>query len=115
VWFGHIFGSFSEGRFGCRYSISTLVDRIASKMIVFERYFPNIKVGDIEPTNAKWGGQQSIIDDIVSFEEQLRKKSGMRPRIRAYRYGMGHFGVADSVRDSGVPTASKRRARRSHL
>lgn len=79
VWFGHIFGTGSGGRVGCRYPLPVLADQIAEKISTLRQYFPNIRVGDIEPVNAnKWGGPQSI-DDIVTFENLLRQRTGLAP------------------------------------
>jgi hypothetical protein len=78
VWFGHIFGTGNGGRVGCRYPLPVLAEQIASKIAILRQYFPKIQVGDIEPVNAKWGGQQSI-DDIVAFENLLRQRTGTAP------------------------------------
>ena len=80
VWFGHIFGHGSGGRVGCRYSISEVADRAAAKVAILRQYFPDIRIGDIEPINARTGGAQSI-DDIIAFEDLLRRKTGSVPEF----------------------------------
>jgi hypothetical protein len=78
VWFGHVVKALSDGRVGCQYGIAELVDRVATKVAVLRRSFPSIQIGDTEPINAKSGGPQSI-DDIVTFENLLRRKTGTAP------------------------------------
>lgn len=81
VWFGHHFGEGSgrlAGKRGCQYSLPELVDKIAPQIEMLRRYFPNIRVGDIEPISSKWGGKSSI-DDFVAFDELLRKRLSNTP------------------------------------
>lgn len=78
VWYGHIFEQGSGGRVGCQYSVAELADRVAPKVALLRQYFPHIQIGDIEPVNARKGGQQSI-EDIVRFETLLRQKTGFAP------------------------------------
>lgn len=80
VWFGHIADKLAKttGR-GCQYSVPQVADMAAGKIAVLRRYFPDIKIGDIEPVSARPPGGPASIDDILTFETLLRQKTGDAP------------------------------------
>jgi len=80
VWFGHIVDKLAKttGR-GCQYSVPEVADRAATKIAVLRRYFPDIKIGDIEPVTARAPGGPQYIEDVLTFEDLLRKKTGAAP------------------------------------
>ena len=80
VWFGHIVDKVSKsaGR-GCQYSVPEIAEKTAAKIAVLRRYFPDIKVGDIEPISARAPGGPQSIEDILTFEDLLRQKTGAAP------------------------------------
>ena len=80
VWFGHIVDKVakSAGR-GCRYSLPEIAEKAAAKITVLRRYFPDVKIGDIEPVSARAPGGSQSIDDILTFENLLRQKTGAAP------------------------------------
>jgi hypothetical protein len=73
VWYGHIFRTGSGDRVGCQSSVEEVAEIAASKVRLLRQYFPDIQVGDIEPVNARLGGQRSI-DDIIEFVGLLNEK-----------------------------------------
>jgi hypothetical protein len=76
VWFGHIVDKVakSAGR-GCQYGLAELADKVAPKIALLPRYFPDIKIGDIEPVTARTPGGAPSTEDILTFEG----RSGARP------------------------------------
>jgi len=72
VWYGHIFQTGSGDRVGCQLSVEAVAEIAAEKIRLLRQYFPDIQVGDIEPVNARQGGQQSI-DDVITFVDLLSK------------------------------------------
>jgi hypothetical protein len=80
VWFGHIVDKLvkTTGR-GCQYSVPEVADRAAAKIAVLRQYFPDIKIGDIEPVTARAPGGPQYIEDVLTFEDLLRKKTGAAP------------------------------------
>lgn len=80
VWFGHIVDKVSKSNGnGCRYSVPEIAEKAAAKIAVLRRYFPDIKIGDIEPVSARAPGGPQSIDDILTFENLLREKTGAAP------------------------------------
>ncbi len=80
VWFGHIVDKLQKTTgHGCQYSVPEVADRVAPKIALLRRYFPDIKIGDIEPVSARVPGGPQSIQDILSFEDLLRKKTGSAP------------------------------------
>jgi hypothetical protein len=80
VWFGHIVDKVAKGGgTGCRYGLPELAEMAARKIAVLKRYFPDIRIGDIEPITARAVGGPQSIDDIVAFEDLLRRKTGVAP------------------------------------
>jgi hypothetical protein len=80
MWFGHIVNRLAKttGR-GRQYSVPQVTDRAAAKIAVLRRYFPDIKLGDIEPVSARAPGGPPSIEDILTFETLLRQKTGDAP------------------------------------
>lgn len=80
VWFGHVVDKLAKttGR-GCQYSVAQVADMAAAKIAVLRRYFPDIKIGDIEPISARPPGGPQSIEDILTFENLLRQKTGDAP------------------------------------
>ena len=69
VWFGHIVDKVSKSSgTGCRYSVPEIAEKAAAKIAVLRRYFPDIKIGDIEPVSARAPGGPQSIEDILTFE-----------------------------------------------
>jgi len=80
VWFGHVVDKLAKtsGR-GCRYDIPEVADMAAAKIAVLRRYFPDIKIGDIEPITARASGGPQYVEDVLTFENLLRRKTGAAP------------------------------------
>jgi len=80
VWFGHVVNKVSKSAgTGCQYSVPELAEKVAPKIALLRRYFPDIKIGDIEPVTAKAPGGPQYIEDILTFEDLLRRKTGDAP------------------------------------
>jgi len=80
VWFGHIVNKVSKSTgTGCQYSVPVLAEKVAPKIALLRRYFPDIKIGDIEPVTGKGPGGPQYIEDILTFEDLLRRKTGDAP------------------------------------
>lgn len=80
VWFGHILIKAAKGGgIGCQYSVPEVAEKVAAKIALLRRYFPDIKIGDIEPVSARAPGGPQSIDDILTFDDLLRQKTGVAP------------------------------------
>jgi hypothetical protein len=82
VWWGHVAGELSGGRRGCGYSIDDLSSKLAPQIEMLHRYFPNIRIGDIEPINTSphaTGMDPRYIDNLTAFMDLLQKITGMKP------------------------------------
>jgi hypothetical protein len=51
----------------------------ATKIVVLRRYFPDIGIGDIEPVNSRQPRGPQSIEDVLTFETLLRRKTGNAP------------------------------------
>jgi hypothetical protein len=80
VWFGHVADRLAKTTgVGCRYGIPEVADMAAAKIAVLRRYFPDIKIGDIEPITARAPGGPQYVQDVLTFETLLRRKTGVAP------------------------------------
>jgi hypothetical protein len=80
-WFGHVAGQMSGGRQGCQFPVPELVDRVASKIEVLRRYFPNIRIGDIEPISTSPHStalDPHYMQDMTIFLDSLQTKTGIK-------------------------------------
>jgi hypothetical protein len=66
VMWGHV----SPGNL-CALSIPDLATEAAARVAVYQRYFPGIEVGLIDPVNSRF---PSLFRDILDFVDQLRSK-----------------------------------------
>lgn len=81
LWFGHVAGELSGGRRGCRFSTGELVEKIAPQIQVLRRYFPNIRIGDIEPISTSphtIAMDSHYMEDLIAFIDLLQTKTGMK-------------------------------------
>lgn len=51
LWYGHYFKGRPGGQRGCRSSIGEIVEQIRAPLQVYLEEFPDVEIGDIEPTN----------------------------------------------------------------
>jgi hypothetical protein len=80
VWFGHVVDRLAKtAGTGCRYGVPEVADMAAAKIAVLRRYFPDIKIGDIEPITARAPGGPQYVEDVLAFESLLRRKTGVAP------------------------------------
>lgn len=59
----------------CHDSTAELADQVAIKIAILQRYFPNIRVGDIDAINSRIPG---LTEGILSFTDELQKKTGIK-------------------------------------
>jgi hypothetical protein len=81
VWFGHAAAGLSGGREGCRFSLEEMVDLVSHQIEVMRQYFPDVRVGEIEPisTSAHAISQDPhFVEDVIAFADLLEKKSGRK-------------------------------------
>jgi len=59
----------------CESSVQELVDVAATRIAILQRYFPNIRIGQIDAVNSRY---PHLADDIIAFIDGLNKKIGLK-------------------------------------
>src|SRR5450631_4301158 len=96
LWFGHYFKGKPGGQPGCQSSIDQILDLIKAPLAVYQEEFPNIVIGDTEPTDI--AEQYRWKDDVSAWVIGFRNQTG-RPLaflhldIPFNRPGEGAFAV----------------------
>ena len=62
----------------CQYSVDQLADQAAAKAAILKRYFPNIRIGEIDAVNSRLPG---LVDAEIGFLDAFHQKSGLRPEF----------------------------------
>lgn len=81
VWFGHAAGEMSGGRHGCQYALGELTDKIAPQVEMLRHYFPNVRIGEIEPVNSSPHARSQdsrFLDDVRAFGDLLQTKANIK-------------------------------------
>ncbi len=74
VWFGHYFKGRPGGQPGCHSSIAQILELIREPLAVYEEEFPNIIVGETEPTDI--AEQDHWKDDLSAWASGFRNQTG---------------------------------------
>jgi hypothetical protein len=77
VWFGHAVSGLRAGRQGCRLSLAEMADQVGHQVEMMRKYFPNLRVGDIEPVNASafaTSQDPRFIQDVAAFSDLLERR-----------------------------------------
>ena len=74
LWFGHFFKGRPGEQPGCQSSVETILQLIKGPLDVYEKEFPNIVVGDTEPTNI--AEQHHWMDDVIAWVTGFRNQMG---------------------------------------
>jgi hypothetical protein len=69
-------GKNAQGFSYCQDSIEDLVDQAAPKIAILQKYFPNVRIGEIDAINSRLPG---LADGIIGFIDILHKKTGLKP------------------------------------
>jgi len=62
----------------CQYSIDQLADQAAAKALILKRYFPDIRIGEIDAVNSRLPG---LVGAEIGFLDAFHKKSGLKPEF----------------------------------
>jgi hypothetical protein len=74
LWFGHYFKGRPGGQPGCRSSVDQILELIKGPLSVYAKEFPNIVVGDTEPTDI--AEQDHWKDDLSARANGFRHQTG---------------------------------------
>jgi hypothetical protein len=74
LWFGHYFKGRPGGQPGCRSSVDQILELIKGPLSVYAKEFPNIVVGDTEPTDI--AEQDHWKDDLSAWANGFRHQTG---------------------------------------
>jgi len=96
LWFGHYFKGKPGGQPGCQSSVEQILELIKAPLAVYREEFPNIAVGDTEPTDI--AEQLHWKEDVSSWVVGFRNQTGhalafMHLDIPFSRPGEGGFAV----------------------
>jgi hypothetical protein len=69
-------GKNAQGYSYCQDSIEELVSQVAPKLAVLQKYFPGIRIGEIDAVNSRLAG---LDDGIIGFIDILHRKTGLKP------------------------------------
>jgi hypothetical protein len=81
VWFGHAIAAASGGREGCRFPLVDMADQVSRQFETMRKYFPNLRLGDIEPVNASafaTSQDPRFVQDVMTFADLIEKKTGQK-------------------------------------
>ena len=81
VWFGHAVDRVASGRQGCRFSLEEMTDQISHQVAVMRQYFPDMRVGDVEPiSTSRYATAQDphFVEDVIAFAHLFEKKTGSK-------------------------------------
>lgn len=59
----------------CQFSVPEMVEQAAQKIAILQRYFPNVRIGQIDAVNSRY---PRLADDIIGFIDGLHKKTGVK-------------------------------------
>jgi hypothetical protein len=74
LWFGHYFKGRPGGQPGCQSSVEQILDLIKDPLSVYAEEFPNIVIGDTEPTDV--AEQYRWKDDVSAWVTGFRSHTG---------------------------------------
>lgn len=74
LWFGHYFKGRPGGQPGCHSSIGQILELIKEPLAVYAEEFPNVVVGDTEPTDI--AEQDHWKEDLAAWVSGFRNQSG---------------------------------------
>ncbi len=74
LWFGHYFKGHPGGQPGCHSSIPKILELIREPLAVYAEEFPNIVIGDTEPTDI--AEQDHWKDDLSAWASGFRNQAG---------------------------------------
>jgi len=74
LWFGHYFKGRPGGQPGCRSNVNQILELIKGPLSVYAQEFPNIMIGDIEPTDI--AEQIGWKDDVAAWANGFRNQMG---------------------------------------
>lgn len=62
----------------CQYDVDQLAEQVSVKAAILKRYFPNIRIGEIDAVNSRLPG---LVRAEIGFLDAFHKKSGLRPEF----------------------------------
>jgi len=74
LWFGHYFKGHTGRQPGCQSSVAQILELISDALGVYAEEFPNIIVGDIEPSDI--AEQKNWKDDVLAWVTGFRNQMG---------------------------------------
>ena len=73
LWFGH---ERSWGRNDCTFPVEVVAERVADRVAIMRRYFPNVVIGDGEVLIANRVAPQLLLADYATFAQAFQRLTG---------------------------------------